>query len=203
MTRSERRVSPRASRSKRSPWSPKRAMKPISGNPASSARVRMPHRSSVSMHSGSAGRTCTGSPPRRSASLPGGIRVMPRMCWAASTAVSGSEEIAKLACIPASAPRQAIAAAISCGVPISRPKPTMEKTTVPRAVSSTKGENDEASASNFSWVEDGAYRHANMINQSSAGALCGAPVRNRCLRRPGRATASARVSLRFARARRI
>ena len=76
--------------------------------------------------------------------------------------------------MPASAPRRATAAAISCGVPISLPKPTMEKTTIPRAVSSTSGENEVASASNFSCTEDGAYTQANKLHPAIRNALRGA-----------------------------
>ncbi len=96
---------------------------------------------------------------------------MPRKWRAASMAVSGSAEIARFAWMPASAPRRATAAAISCGVPIKRPRPTMEKITMPGAVSSTSGENEEASASKVACSQDGANTHANMAHPAIAIAM--------------------------------
>jgi len=66
--------------------------------------------------------------------------------------------------MPASAPRRATTAAISGGVPISLPNPTMENTTMPGAVSSTSGENDEASASKVACGHAGANTHANIAH---------------------------------------
>ena len=77
--------------------------------------------------------------------------VTPGLFLAINTAVSGLLAIARLAWIPRAAPQRPISAAIWCGVPINRPSPAMEKTTVPGEVRSTVGEKEDASAKRSPW----------------------------------------------------